>query len=135
MLSGILSLYLSFKFNFSLAKFNIGLLVMGLIGCGLSIYTGNIEDGKVSRSLCDPTVLKEHENYAYYLLYIFLANLVFWIFKLSILKTPKIIVSVLIALSGLAGVACLVYVGHLGASLVYEQAAGVDVPSDDCVGF
>lgn len=29
----------------------------------------------------------------------------------------------------------MTYVGHLGASLVYEQGAGVSMPSEDCEGF
>jgi uncharacterized membrane protein len=136
MLSGFLSLYLIFKFQKSLAFFNLGLLVLGLIGCGISIYTGNIEDGKVSRDLCDPTILKDHENFAYYLLYIFLANLLLWVIRLFVFpKSFKLILSAFILLSSVMGSSCLVYVGHLGASLVYEQAAGVDVPGEDCEGF
>lgn len=136
LLSGILSVYLVFKFQKTLALFNLGLLVLGLLACGLAIYTGNIEDGKVSRSLCDPTVLKTHENYAYYLLWAFIANFVFWGIKLFIFpKFYQTILSTLIVISSLIGTACLIYVGHLGASLVYEQAAGVEVPSEDCEGF
>lgn len=136
LLSGILSVYLVFKFQKTLALFNLGLLVLGLLACGLGIYTGNIEDAKVSRSLCDPTVLKTHENYAYYLLWAFIANFVFWGIKLFIFpKFYQTILSTLIVISSLIGTACLIYVGHLGASLVYEQAAGVEVPSEDCEGF
>ena len=136
MLSGILSLYLVFKFQKPLVYFNLFLLILGLIGCGIAIYTGNIEDGKVSRTLCDPTVLKTHENYAYYLLWTFIANLIFWVFKIYVYpKTYKTIIAALIIISSLLGTACLIYMGHLGASLVYEQGAGVEVPADDCSGF
>lgn len=136
MLSGILSLYLLVKFNHQLAKFNLGLLVVGLLGCGFAIYTGNIEDGRVSRQLCDPTVLKDHENFAYYLLYAFIINGFLWTFKIFILPgSYKILLAVCIFLSSIAGLSFLVYVGHKGASLVYEQAAGVDVPDKDCKDF
>lgn len=136
LLSGILSLYLMYKFEKKLAQFNLGLLILGILGCGLAIYTGNIEDGKVSRFLCDPTVLKTHENYAYYLLWAFIANFGFWAVKLFIRpKTYKTILTLFIIASSIAGISCLVYVGHLGASLVYEQAAGVNVPSGDCEEF
>lgn len=136
LLSGILSLYLVYKYQKHLARFNLLLLILGLIGCGLAIYTGNIEDGKVSRTLCDPTILKTHENYAYYLLWSFIAILVFWIVKIFILpKSFKTILSLLLVISSLIGIGCLIYVGHLGASLVYEQAAGVEVPGEDCEGF
>ncbi len=136
MLSGFLSLYLLLKYNASLAKFNVVLLFLGLTGCGVAIYTGNIEDGKVSRTLCDPTVLKDHENFAYYLLYFFIANMLFWLIKMFVFpQSYKKIFGVLIILTSLAGLSNLVYVGHLGASLVYEQAAGVDVPDEDCKDF
>jgi uncharacterized membrane protein len=136
LLSGFLSLYLVFKFNLSLAKFNLGLLFLGLIFSGVAIYTGNIEDAKVSRELCDPTVLKSHENYAFYMLYLFLSNATFWLLRLFVFpKTYNFVLTVLIVISGLSGIACLIYVGHLGASLVYEQAAGVSVPGEDCSGF
>jgi uncharacterized protein (DUF2237 family) len=35
----------------------------------------------------------------------------------------------------LVGSGFLIYTGHLGASLVYQQAAGVHIPSDDCSEF
>lgn len=135
-LSGFLSLYLIFKFNLSLAKFNLGILCLGIIGCAVSIYTGNIEDGKVSRKLCDPTVLKDHENYAYYLLYTGLSILVFWLVKIFVFQNKyKLILAVIITISSITSLVFIVYVGHLGASLVYNQAAGVEVPSEDCINF
>ena len=135
-LSGLLSIYLSLKYQKTLAQFNLGLLFLGIIAALISLYTGNIEDGKVSRTLCDPTVLKEHENFAYYMVYIFAASFVLWSIKLfvSIKKFKTLLASLLIILN-LAGIGSLVYVGHLGASLVYEQAAGVEVPDEDCEGF
>ncbi len=135
-LSGLLSFYLVFKFQKTLAQFNLGLLFLGLITALISLYTGDIEDGKVSRTLCDPTVLKDHENFAYYMVYAFSACLVLWSFKLfTSYKKLKLFIISLIFISNLIGLGSLVYVGHLGASLVYEQAAGVNVPDEDCQGF
>ena len=135
-LSGLLSIYLSFRYQKTLTQFNLGLLFLGIIASLVSLYTGNLEDGKVSRTLCDPTVLKDHENFAYYTVYIFSAVFVFWFIRLyaSVSKFKTLLVSLLIILN-LAGIISLVYVGHLGASLVYEQAAGVKVPGEDCEGF
>lgn len=135
-LSGLLSIYLVFKFQKQLAQFNLGLLILGVITALISLYTGDIEDGKVSRTLCDPTVLKDHENYAYYMVYIFSATLVLWSIKLFIFykKFKTLIISLILILS-FSGLSSLVYVGHLGASLVYNQAASVDVPSEDCSDF
>ncbi|WP_445159191.1 DUF2231 domain-containing protein [Mesohalobacter salilacus] len=135
-LSGLLSIYLLFKFQKTIAQFNLGLLFLGVITALISLYTGDIEDGKVSRTLCDPTILKDHENFAYYSVYAFSACLVLWSVKLfaSYKKFKTLFISLIFILN-LAGLAGLVYVGHLGASLVYEQAAGVDVPSEDCSDF
>lgn len=33
------------------------------------------------------------------------------------------------------GSGILIYTGHLGATLVYQQAAGVHIPSEDCSEF
>ena len=41
----------------------------------------------------------------------------------------------LIVMLLLAGSGFLAYVGHLGATLVYQQAAGVYTPSEDCKEF
>lgn len=135
-LSGLISIVLSFKFHKTIAQFNLGFLFLGLLTSLISLYTGDIEDGKVSRTLCDPTVLKDHENYAYYLVYIFSAIFILWIIQLfTSLKKFKTVIISFILLFNIAGIGCLIYVGHLGASLVYEQAAGVDIPKEDCQGF
>lgn len=135
-LAGILSLYLALKFNKQLAQFNLGLLFLGVLLALVSIYTGDQEDGRVSRTLCDPTVLKTHENFAYYMIWCFTSLLVFWIARLfTVLKSFKSLLTILILISSLSGLATLIYTGHLGASLVYEQAAGVEIPGEDCADF
>lgn len=112
------------------------LLYAGTIGAWLSIYTGDMADGIVSRRICDPTVLKRHELASYNLAYLFtgavvldLGNMVDWVKRYSRL------LSAVILLLMLAGSGFLVYTGHLGAKLVYEQAGGVQIPTTDCVGF
>ena len=111
------------------------LLVLGVIGVWISIYTGNLADGIVSRQLCDPTVLKEHENFAYTTAWIFTIALLIELISnyVDLLKTK--ITSIILVLMLLSGSATLTYVGHLGAELVYQQAAGVNVPSEDCSEF
>lgn len=111
------------------------LLVLGVIGVWISIYTGNLADGIVSRQLCDPTVLKEHENFAYTTAWIFTIALLIELISnyVDLLKTR--IISIILVLMLLSGSATLTYVGHLGAELVYQQAAGVNVPSEDCSEF
>ncbi|MFT5903444.1 MAG: putative membrane protein, partial [Flammeovirgaceae bacterium] len=108
------------------------LLFIGVVGAWISVYTGNLADGIVSRNLCDPTVLKDHEH----------SSLIMaWLFTIAVLLEAAysflrrgwfnhLVVALMIAGSGF-----LVYTGHLGATLVYQQAAGVYVPSDDCEEF
>ena len=111
------------------------MLLLGVIGVWISIYTGDLADGIVSRQLCDPTVLKEHENLAYTTAWIFSIALVIELLMryIDILKTR--ITSILLVLLMIAGTGILMYVGHLGAELVYQQAAGVNIPSEDCTEF
>jgi len=135
-LSSIIGIYLIFKPNKVLSQYNLGLLFLGCLGLLISIYTGNDEESKVARVICDPTELKTHENFAYYTLY---AYAVYLASGLILLKTKqgilKQLLYVLIVLSSLTGLSTLVYVGHLGASIVYNQAGGVSVPDKDCSGF
>lgn len=51
------------------------LLILGVISVWIAVYTGDQADGIVSRQLCDPTVLKEHEN---------LATTTAWIFSMAL---------------------------------------------------
>lgn len=109
------------------------ILLLGTAMAWLAVYTGSQADGLVSRTLCDPTVLKDHENTAYLASYIFSAASALlllrnwallhsyrrWIYGLSL--------ALLLTGSGYLG-----YVGHQGARLVYQQAAGVYVPAEDC---
>ncbi|SDG61496.1 DUF2231 domain-containing protein [Psychroflexus sediminis] len=112
------------------------LLLLGIFGVWIAIYTGNLADGIVSRTLCDPTVLEAHENSAYTLAWLFTAAFLLdaaSAFKRSknYVKWLKLIVVILM----LIGSGFMVYTGHLGAKLVYQQGAGVYMPSQDCVEF
>lgn len=111
------------------------LLILGVIGIWIAIYTGDLADGIVSRQLCDPTILKGHENYAYITAWIFTAGLALEILMNIIGTLKKKIFHVLVVLLLLSGSGFLIYVGHLGAELVYQQAAGVYRPSQDCSEF
>lgn len=101
----------------------------------ISYYTGSLADGVVSRTLCDPTVLKTHENYAYYLSILVSVVGVFEIIRLTSLIKQKKLLNLFITLALVASSAGVAYVGHLGATLVYQQAAGVYTPSEDCSEF
>lgn len=112
------------------------LLYIGTVGAWVSVYTGTLADATVTRSLCDPTVLEAHENAAYTMAWIFtiaaIADIINW---LKLFPIKKLFLKISIALLLLTGSSFLLYVGHLGASLVYQQGAGVYKPSEDCREF
>ena len=111
------------------------LLILGVIGVWIAVYTGDLADGIVSRQLCDPTVLKDHENMAFTTAWIFTAALFLDFLRRFVEFFKNRVVSIILVLLMVTGSGTLTFVGHLGAELVYQQAAGVNVPSDDCSEF
>jgi len=112
------------------------LLLIGTIGAWIAIYTGSIADSAVSRQICDPTVLETHETNAYIVGWIFsIASAIIILDYFGLLKKIKRIASFFILILMISGSGFLVYTGHLGATLVYQQAAGVYTPSEDCSEF
>jgi uncharacterized membrane protein len=114
-------------------KLSAGILWAGTAAAWLAIYTGDQADGLVSRTLCDPTVLKAHENAAYVTGYLSLAGSLLLGLRLwnrwPALHRWAYALTVALLLTGSG---YLTYVGHQGAKLVYQQAAGVYVPAEDC---
>lgn len=114
-----------------------GLLYAGCVTAWIAVYTGNLADGIVSRKICDPTVLKEHEIAAQTMTYLFSSAgmlsilLAFKVFR----PFARILFSASIIILMLIGCGYLVYTGHLGAGLVYQQGAAVDNHSVDCDGY
>jgi uncharacterized membrane protein len=110
------------------------LLFAGCLTAWLAIYTGNIADGIVARKICDPTILKDHEIASQNMTWIFTAAAMLHLSFMSNLVRPRLrtISFCLAFLLMLAGTGFLVYTGHVGASLVYEQGAGVKGHTVDC---
>mgnify|MGYP001339101602 CR=1 FL=1 len=111
------------------------LLYTGVISAWLAVYTGSLADAIVVRDLCDPIVLENHENMAYILSILFSIASVLDILWRFIPKLKILVMQITIVLVMISGTAVLTYVGHQGASLVYQQAAGVYVPSENCEEF
>lgn len=112
-------------------------IALGTAGAWIAVYTGSLADAAVVRSLCDPTVVESHEQLAYLVAYLF-SGALFLDLATSLVDTLRRWrrpISALIALTLLAGSITLAYVGHLGATLVYQQAAGVYHPSPQCTEF
>lgn len=113
------------------------LLVIGVLGAWTAIYTGNEAYYEVVRSLCDPTVADAHRSAAYRAAYLFtgavLLDALLWAERLgpSWNTVLRFVFDALLFLgSGYLG-----YAGHLGTSLVYQQAAVVHQPSPQCSEF
>ncbi|GHA80571.1 DUF2231 domain-containing protein [Pontibacter akesuensis] len=112
------------------------MLYFGCLGAWVSIYTGDLADGIVSRNLCDPTVLKQHEIAAYNLAYLFSAATVLDLGqRLNLIRFKPKGIHLVVTLLMLVGIWFLIRAGHSGAEVVYEQAGGVLVPTADCAGF
>ena len=112
------------------------LLYVGCLMAWVSIYTGGLADGIVSRKICDPTVLKDHEIAADNMAYIFsAATLLVLALRLNLVRVKTRLLQIVAVLLMVVGSGFLAYAGHLGASVVYQQAGGVNVPAGDCAGF
>ena len=112
------------------------LLLLGTLGAWIAIYTGNLADGIVSRQICDPTVLKDHENGAYTVAWLFtVASLLDVAAVVGSLKINTKVLKLAVVTLMFIGSGFLAYTGHLGATLVYQQGAGVYKPTDDCLEF
>jgi uncharacterized membrane protein len=111
------------------------LLMVGCLTIWITIYTGSLAYNVVVRKICDPQVLDEHQWWAYATAIIYsIAMLVELLTVLKIIPKKKLsvhIITVLLVFGSLS----LGYAGHLGASAVYQQGAGVYQPSEDCSEF
>jgi uncharacterized membrane protein len=112
-------------------------LILGTLGGWVAVFTGLLADSEVGRDLCDPLVLNAHENNAFLVCFLFAGAILLDLLAGRFLPSERwkrwgrgLALAVL-----LAGAAVLGYVGHLGGKLVYQQAAGVHQPSEDCAEF
>lgn len=136
-ISGVTALFLNSKRKENWQTASGVLLLLGTVTAWISIYTGNLADGIVARQICDPTILKEHELSAFKLAYLFSAAAsIYLVILFTRLKSmTKSIFNYLSVILMAIGTGYLVYTSHLGASLVYEQGAGVNKPTANCNGF
>ena len=113
------------------------LIVAGTAISWGTIYTGNLADAEVGRTLCDPTVLESHENHAFTMAYIFSGVSVVLLINqfTSLFKRFRGAIYLVVALAIVGGNAYLTYTAHLGAQVVYQQGGGVYQPSEDCSEF
>lgn len=117
-------------------KFTMSLLLWcGVVFFWVTFYTGKLAYSVEVRKICDPTVLKDHLLWAYISGVIFsLAMVVDIIKRIWIAIASKWLMPVIVILM-IAGSVFISYDAHLGASLVYQQGAGVYKPPEGCPGF
>lgn len=113
---------------------SILLLALGTAMAWVAVSTGDSAEGLVARKICDPTVLKSHEIAGENTAWLFTAALMMLLmFRTTIVRPALRTVSLYLAfILMLTGIGFLVYTGHVGASLVYEQGAGVKGHNVDC---
>lgn len=112
------------------------LLILGVLSIWIAIFTGGLAEDIVSKDLCDPAVLEKHEDLAWVTAWLFTSGLVIDLLryiKVPLFKNVIWLIAVLLILTGGAGL--LTYVGHLGATLVYQQGAAVHKPTSGCAEF
>lgn len=118
------------------------LLTVGTLGAWAAVITGGMAYEVVGRTLCDPRVVHTHESYAEITAILFTVITAveyanssykngYFLKKANLRKMLGVFTMVL----ALAGVVTIGYVGHLGGKLVYQQAAAVHVPSENCAEF
>lgn len=113
------------------------LLFAGTLMAWIALYTGGVADGIVARKICDPTVLKDHEIAGEAMTWIFTAASALQLISMTNLVRPRLrAAGIFIALVlMLTGTGYLVYTGHVGATLVYDQGAGVKNHTVDCSDY
>ena len=110
------------------------LLLLGVGGAWIGIYTGDLADGIVARKLCDPTVLKDHELAAETMTYLFTgAAVIHVLIYFNFLGSRLLVISPYIIFACMMiGSGFLIRAGHLGALIVYQQGGGVYNHTVDC---
>lgn len=119
------------------------IIFLGTLSAWVAWYTGGIAEEEVNSKLCDPTLTHLHGDYAFYVTLIFSTVAIIDIAAYfgrtrgitSLWSLSSKTANVLLVLICAAGAGLLGYVGHLGAGLTYNQAAGVYVPSPQCTEF
>ncbi len=111
-------------------------LILGVLGGWVAILTGGWSEDIVNRVICDPTVTADHENWSEWAVWsastalplVVIASLRRGIAKMFLFRA--LCASLLVFAS-----AAVLYTGHLGASLVYQQGAAVYKPGPQCAEF
>ncbi|NBW80444.1 hypothetical protein EBR21_01700 [bacterium] len=124
---------------------------LGSLGSIAAYLSGEEAEDVVNKMICDPTITHDHSDFALYTLCLAWAVLIIAAVRLflsgrlkekiekSVLRAPNgfrnlvrgVLVGEIIAVAATVGL--LVWTGHLGGKLVYEQGAGyLRTPNENC---
>lgn len=108
------------------------LLLLACLGTWASVQTGFWADHAVGRELYDPRPLKDHERFGLALAWVLTATVLLEALRLFVpkLRAFRKYLAVLVAVGLLLSCGLVAWVSHLGAGLVYQQGAGVQMPQD-----
>ncbi len=111
-------------------------LILGVIGGWLGILTGGWSEDVVNRVICDPTVTVDHEKWSEWAVWSASAALPLFIIA-SLRRGKKVMFPfrALCTMPLLFASGAVLYAGHLGATLVYQQGAAVYKPGPQCTEF
>ncbi|NBQ53058.1 MAG: hypothetical protein EBU49_05695 [Proteobacteria bacterium] len=106
------------------------LMGLGLMAGLVALKTGELAEDTVNQIICDPTITKDHEDWADWAMVIFSSGLAAaagaeFISMIRRFRTSLAPMRTIASLGFFAGAACLTWTGHLGGKLVYEQGAAV----------
>ncbi len=106
------------------------LLLLACLASWASVQTGFWADEQVGRALFDPRPLKDHERYGLALSWVLSATVMAEALRLFVdrLGALRKVALVLVACGWAASCGLVGWTAHLGAGLVYQQGAAVQLP-------
>lgn len=109
------------------------LLLLACLGTWASVQTGFWADHVVGRELYDPRPLKDHERFGLAFSWVLTATVLVEAVRLffSKLRSFGTYLALMVAVGLLASCVLVAWTSHLGAGLVYQQGAGVQLPGEE----
>lgn len=105
-------------------------LFLAMLGAWAAVQTGFWADAEVGRELFDPRPLKDHENTGLAFAWLMSAIVLGEILRLAFFRNRRLrlVMNLLLGLALGCAMVLVGYTAHLGAGLVYQQGAGVEMP-------
>ncbi|PXA03182.1 hypothetical protein DDZ13_13235 [Coraliomargarita sinensis] len=108
------------------------LLLLACLASWASLQTGFWADHAVGRELFDPRPLKDHERFGLGFSWVLSATVLVEGLRLFVsrLRSYRKYLTLLVMIGLVASCGLVAWTSHLGAGLVYQQGAGVQMPSE-----